>query len=339
MKKQADSRFAIEAAGLGKRFGLGRRGSWALRHCDFAVPTGRICGVVGPNGAGKSTLFALAAMLCAPSEGELRLLGSPLTLSGAGAPSDPGEPSGSGSALRARIGFAAQDKPLYRSFTVADTLRMGRELNPGWNQGLAERVVGLAELKRTAKVGSLSGGQRSRLALALAVGKQPELLLLDEPMADLDPSVRHDLMGLLLSDAAERGSTVLISSHTLAELEEVVDHVLLVRSGRIRLAGDVDRLLETHRLLSGPADLERPPGEAVEWRVTGRQATGLLHRPDPVPAPATSPWAQDRPRLDELLRAYLRSPDAADTATASTAASTTSTAADRPSPVTSEAAS
>ncbi|MFB7945762.1 ABC transporter ATP-binding protein [Kitasatospora phosalacinea] len=331
MKKQAESRFAIEAVGLGKRFGLGHRASWALRHCDFAVPAGRICGVVGPNGAGKSTLFALVAMLCAPSEGELRLFGSPLT------PNDANGRSPQGDGLRARIGFAAQDKPLYRSFTVADTLRMGRELNPSWNQALAERVVRLAELKQDAKVGSLSGGQRSRLALALAVGKQPELLLLDEPMADLDPPVRHDLMGILLSDAADRGATVLVSSHTLAELDEVVDHVLLVRSGRIRLAGGVDDLLDAHRLVSGPADLERPPGEAVEWRVTGRRATGLLHRPGPAPAPAPAPWTQERPHLDDLLLAYLRGPaaDPADPVGADTAADPT----DRPSPVTSEAAS
>ncbi|WP_285739096.1 ATP-binding cassette domain-containing protein [Kitasatospora phosalacinea] len=317
-----DDQFAVQAVGLGKRFG-GATGPWALRHCDFAVPTGRICGVMGPNGAGKSTLFALAAMLCAPSEGELRLFGSPLTPDG----------RGDGDGLRARIGFAAQDKPLYRSFTVADTLRMGRELNPSWNQALAERVLRLAELKQDAKVGSLSGGQRSRLALALAIGKQPELLLLDEPLADLDPLVRHDLLGVLLSDAADRGTTVLISSHTLTELEEVVDHVLLLHSGRVRLAGGVDELLDAHRLVSGPADLERPPGEAVEWRVTGRRATGLLHHPDPAPPPA--PWTQERPRLDELLLAHLRGAAAGHAQNADTGAPTT----DRPSPVTSEAAS
>ncbi|MFE1316156.1 ABC transporter ATP-binding protein [Kitasatospora phosalacinea] len=320
---------------MGKRFG-GAAGPWALRHCDFAVPTGRICGVVGPNGAGKSTLLTLAAMLCAPSEGELRLFGSPLTPNGGGRGGGRGDGSGNGNDLRARIGYAAQDKPLYRSFTVADTLRMGRELNPSWNQAIAERVLRLAELKQGAKVGSLSGGQRSRLALALAVGKQPELLLLDEPMADLDPLVRHDLMGILLSDAADRGATVLISSHTLAELDAAVDHLLLVRSGRVRLAGGVDDLLDAHRLVSGPADLERPPGEAVEWRVTGRRATGLLHRPGPAPAPAS--WTQERPHLDDLLLAYLRGPaaDAADTDTPGAAGADT---ADRPSPVTSEAAS
>ncbi|MFF4342266.1 ATP-binding cassette domain-containing protein [Kitasatospora sp. NPDC001540] len=321
-----DRQFVLEAVGLGKRFG-GAAGPWALRHCDFAVPTGRICGVVGPNGAGKSTLLALAAMLCAPSEGELRLFGSPSSPNRRG--NGDGDGDGDGNRLRARIGFAAQDKPLYRSFTVADTLRMGRELNPSWNQALAERVVRLAELKQSAKIGSLSGGQRSRLALALAIGKQPELLLLDEPLADLDPLVRHDLMGILLSDAADRGTTVLISSHTLTELEEVVDHVLLLRSGRVRLAGGVDELLDAHRLVSGPADLERPPGEAVEWRVTGRRATGLLHHPDPAPTPA--PWTQERPRLDELLLAHLRGSTAEH---ADTGAIT-----DSPSPVTSEAAS
>ncbi|MFC8718278.1 ATP-binding cassette domain-containing protein [Kitasatospora sp. NPDC057198] len=327
-------RFALEAVGLGKRFGGPGRGggTWALRGCDFAVPAGGICGVVGPNGAGKSTLLALAALLCAPTEGELRLFGTSLTPGGlrGGGPAE--------AALRARIGFAAQDKPLYRSFTVDDTLRMGRELNPRWSRALAERIVQLAELKPDTKVGSLSGGQRSRLALALAVGKRPELLLLDEPLADLDPLVRHDLMGLVLSEAAELGTTVLFSTHALAELEEVVDHVLLIRSGRALLAGAVDDLLETHRVVSGPAGLERPPGEAVEWRVTGRRASGLLRTTDREPA-ADPLWEQDRPRLNELLLAHLRSPAGTGSGTRSGTGSDTSGDADRLSPVTSEATS
>ncbi|RKE17506.1 ABC transporter ATP-binding protein [Streptomyces sp. TLI_171] len=292
MKASTDGRFAIEATALGKHF---RRDRWALRDCGFAVPTGRVCGIVGPNGAGKSTLLALAAGLLTPSEGELRVLGTPMSDRTSRAAS---------AELRGRVAFVGQDRPLYRSFTVADTLRLGRELNPRWDQAAAEQVIALGELRLDAKVGSLSGGQRSRVALALALGKRAELVLLDEPLADVDPLGRHDLMGVLLADVAERGTTALISSHLVSELEDVIDHVLLVHSGRIRLAGGLDELLDGHRLVSGLADAARPPGEAVEWRVTGRQATGLLRTGAPLPAP----WESARPRLDELLLAYLRNP-------------------------------
>ncbi|MFJ8439395.1 ABC transporter ATP-binding protein [Kitasatospora griseola] len=278
---------AVHAVGLGKSY---RRGRWALRHGEFAVPAGRVCGVVGPNGAGKSTLFGLMTHLFAPTEGELRVFGEP-----AGTP-----------ALRARIGSVTQSRPLYPSFTVEETLRLGRELNPGWDEACAQRVIELGELSPRARVGSLSGGQRSRVALALAMAKRPELLLLDEPMADLDPLARHDLMGLLLSDAAERGTTVLISSHLLAELDGAIDHVLLVQSGRVRLAGDLDEILDGHRLVTGLADAPRPPGDAVEWRVTGRQVTGLLRTDSPVP----DAWEPSRPQLEQLLLGYLRNPDA-----------------------------
>ncbi|MFJ5921315.1 ATP-binding cassette domain-containing protein [Kitasatospora sp. NPDC092948] len=277
---------AVSAVGLGKSY---RRGQWALRDCGFTVPAGRVCGVVGPNGAGKSTLFGLMAQLFAPSEGELRIFGEP-----AGAPG-----------LRERIGCVTQSKPLYPSFTVEETLRLGRELNPRWDEAGARRVVELGELSPTARVGSLSGGQRSRVALALAIGKRPELLLLDEPLADVDPLARHELMGLLLSEAAEHGTTVLISSHLLAELDGAIDHVLLVQSGRVRLAGELDEILDNHWLVTGLADGPRPPGDAVEWRVTGRQATGLLRTDSPVP----DAWEPSRPQLEQLLLGYLRNPD------------------------------
>ncbi|MFF0296000.1 ABC transporter ATP-binding protein [Kitasatospora sp. NPDC004614] len=290
---------ALEAKDLGWAY---RRNQWAVRHCDFTVPTGRVCGVVGPNGAGKSTLLGLAARLFAPSEGELRVLGESVT--GPAAPE-----------LRAKVAYVTQEKPLYRTFTVADTLRMGRELNPSWDQATAQRVVELGELRPDARVGRLSGGQRSRVALAMALGKRAELLLLDEPFADLDPLARHDLTGLLLAQAAERGTTVVISSHLMSELEEVVDHVLLVQSGRVRLAGDLDELLDGHRLVAGLADAERPAGKVIEWRVTGRQATGLI-RTDPAGPPTgdlPESWDATRPRLEELLLAHLRNPAEAGT--------------------------
>ncbi|BFV55556.1 ABC transporter ATP-binding protein [Kitasatospora sp. CMC57] len=287
---------ALEAVGLGLRY----QGGWALRNCEFQLPVGRVCGVVGPNGAGKSTLLQLGARLLAPTEGELRVLGETR---------DTPE-------LRSRVGFVAQDKPLYPSFTVAETLRLGRELNPRWDQDLAQRIVDQGELNGKARIGSLSGGQRTRVALALALAKQPELLLLDEPMADLDPLARHQLMGALMAEAAEHGTTILLSSHVLAELDGVIDHLLLVRSGRIVLAGDADELLDAHQLLTGAGDPAHLTGHTVvESRSTGRRTTALVR----TGAAATDGWESTRPSLEHLLLGYLRAPAAdADTPTTST---------------------
>ncbi|GHF75473.1 ABC transporter ATP-binding protein [Kitasatospora xanthocidica] len=282
---------ALEAVGLGRRY----RGGWALRGCDFTVPTGRICGVVGPNGAGKSTLLALAARQLTPTEGELRVFGE--------AAGSPGQ--------RARVAYVAQDKPLYPGLTVTETLRMGRELNPGWDQEAAQRVVDQGELRPKARIGSLSGGQRTRVSLALALGKVPDLLLLDEPMADLDPLARHQLMGTLMSAAAERGTTIVVSSHILPELDGVIDHVLLVQRGGIRLAGDLDEVLDGHRLLTGPAeDAELPADLVVERRVGGRQATALVRTAEPLEGrwEPDGRWESERPSLEELLLGYLRAP-------------------------------
>ncbi|MEU6980122.1 MULTISPECIES: ABC transporter ATP-binding protein [unclassified Streptomyces] len=272
---------ALEAAGLGIRYG-GRARPWALRDCSLTLPAGRVCALVGPNGAGKSSLLGLAAGLLRPTEGTIT------------APP------------RERLAYVAQDKPLHPRLTVADTLRMGRELNPGRWDGTAAREVLADELDPRALVRELSGGQRTRVALALALGKRPELLLLDEPMADLDPLARHRLMGLLMADAAERGTTVVMSSHILTELEGTCDHLLLLAGGRIRLAGDVDDLLAEHTLLTGPvADLA--PHTVVDTRTTGRQLTALVRREGPL----DGRWEAAEPTLEDLLLAHLRTVEGA----------------------------
>ncbi|MFJ2112977.1 MULTISPECIES: ABC transporter ATP-binding protein [unclassified Streptomyces] len=289
---------AVETAGLGTRYQVRKRlrkqDHWALRGCSFRIPAGRVCALVGPNGAGKSTLLAHAAGLLAPTEGSVRVLGSP-----GPAP------------VRARVAYVAQDKPLYPRLTVGETLRMGRELNPErWDTALAERIVAGGPLDPGARVRTLSGGQRTRVALALALGKRPELLLLDEPMADLDPLARHQLMGILLAEAAERGTTVVISSHILAELENACDYLLLVDGGRVRLGGETDDLLAAHTLATGPAGDRDAlgPYTVVESRTTGRTLTALV-RPDGAGPPAGA-WRTSVPSLEELLLAYLRTPEA-----------------------------
>ncbi|MFE7328915.1 ABC transporter ATP-binding protein [Streptomyces sp. NPDC057565] len=277
---------AIEATGLGMKYRR-RNGGWALRDCSFRLPTGRICALVGPNGAGKSTLLALAAGFLRPVEGTLRILGS--------APAE----------ARSRVAFVAQDKPLYPQLTVAETLWAGAELNPAtWDQATAERVIG--DLPRDAGVRTLSGGQRTRLALALALGKRAELLLLDEPMADLDPLVRHQLMGVLMAEAAEHATTIVMSSHILTELEGACDYLLLVDGGRVRLGGETEDILGAHALLTGPVQ-DLAPHTVVESRTTGRGLTALVRREGPVDEAA---WEIAEPSLEELLLAHLRSPEA-----------------------------
>ncbi|MFF3172398.1 ABC transporter ATP-binding protein [Streptomyces sp. NPDC057900] len=289
---------AIEADGLGMKY-RGRGGGWALRDCSFRLPVGRICALVGPNGAGKSTLLSLAAGFLRPAEGTVRVLGS--------APGD----------ARRRMAFVAQDKPLYPQLTVTETLWAGAELNHGtWDQDVAERIT--EPLPADARVRALSGGQRTRLALALALGKRPELLLLDEPMADLDPLGRHQLMGALMAEAAERSTTIVMSSHILAELEGACDYLLLVDGGRVRLGGETDELLTAHTLLTGPAG-DLAPHTVVESRTTGRRLTALVRKEGPVD---TADWETAQPSLEELLLAHLRSPEAPPLLTPSAAATT-----------------
>ncbi|MGW7240634.1 ABC transporter ATP-binding protein [Streptomyces sp. NPDC054804] len=278
---------AIAATALGKRFG--RRGGWALRECGFRLPAGRVCAVVGPNGAGKSTLLALAAGLLGPTEGELTVLGT-----------TPAE-------ARSRVGYVAQDKPLYPQLTVGETLRMGADLNPErWDAAAAEHVVAGGDLDPKSRVRALSGGQRTRVALALALGKRPELLLLDEPMADLDPLARHELMGLLMVEAAQHGTTIAMSSHVVAELEDSCDHLLLIGGGRVRLAGEIDDLLAAHTRVGATADADLAPHTVVESRTTGRRLSAMIRPAGPLPAG----WSTGSPSLEELVLAHLRNPEA-----------------------------
>ncbi|MGW1375301.1 ABC transporter ATP-binding protein [Streptomyces sp. NPDC002446] len=289
------SPWAVQAEGLGKKY----RGGWALRDCSFRLPAGRICALVGPNGAGKSTFLGTATRLVHPTTGTLKLFGVPV--------SDP--------AVLRRVAFLAQDKPLYPRFTVAETLRLGRELNPHWDQALAERIVRSGNVPLTARVGTLSGGQRTRIAFALAFGKRPKLLLLDEPMSDLDPLARHELSGLLMAEAAEHGTTVLMSSHMLSEMEEMCDYLVVLAEGRLRMAGPTEELVPAHLLVTGvaaggdgvPEELWRQH-TVVESRVTGRQFSALV-RPG---GPLCDSWETLVPSMEEVLLAYLRSPDAPD---------------------------
>ncbi|MGW4980662.1 ATP-binding cassette domain-containing protein [Streptomyces mirabilis] len=286
-----DAPDALRATGLGFRYR--RRGGWALRDCEFTVPGGRIAALVGRNGAGKSTLLHLAGGLLRAGSGELRVLGTA-----------PGT-----SEARARVALLTQDKPLYPRFTVADTLLMGEKLNSSWDRTAAERIVHEGGIPLHARVGDLSPGRRTRVALALALGKRPELLLLDEPLADLDPVARGEIMAELMAEAAERGTSIVLSSHVLPELEETCDWVLVLRDGRAELSEDAEALRESHALLTGPADrADALVGQhtVVQRRTAGRQLTALIRQGGPL----RGDWHVARPRLEDILIGYLQADEA-----------------------------
>jgi ABC-2 type transport system ATP-binding protein len=221
----------VEASGLGKRY----RGSWALRECTLEIPAGRVAALVGPNGAGKSTLLNLAVGLSVPSAGVVTVLG--------------GRRAGSPAALDG-IAFVAQDTPLYKSLSVADMIYLTRSLNRRFDQPYARARLAELGIPLKRRAGKLSGGQQAQLALTLALARRPRLLVLDEPVAMLDPVARHDFMATVLAAASADGVSVLLSSHVLTELERVADHLILLSRGQVRLAGEVKDLLAAHRAAS-----------------------------------------------------------------------------------------
>ena len=276
---------AISTQGLGKRYGS----KWALRDCTIDVPEGSVTALVGPNGAGKTTLLQLAVGLTRPSAGDVTVLGL--------SPRDP--------ALLARVGFVGQEHPLHRGFTVAETLKLGRKLNPGWDDALAHERVQRLDLPLDHTVGRLSGGQRAQVALTVAVAKRPELLLLDEPVASLDPLARREFLNSLMEAVSETGLTVVLSSHIVAELERVCDHLVILAQARAELAGPIDEIVAGHRLLTGPrteATAVARMHDVIRERHTERQTTLLVRANGHV---YDADWELHEVDLEEIVLAYL----------------------------------
>jgi ABC-2 type transport system ATP-binding protein len=278
---------ALEAQRLGRRYG--RR--WGLSECTLEIPEGRVAALVGPNGAGKTTLLHLAVGLLAPTAGTIEVLGGRL-------PPGPQQ--------MARVGFVAQDAPTYARLSVADHLRLGAHLNPGWDRQFADDRIAQLGLDPRQRAGKLSGGQRAQLALTLAIAKRPELLLLDEPVASLDPLARREFLQSLMGFAADHGASVVLSSHLVGDLERVCDYLVLLIGSRVQLAGDVDDLLATHHRLIGPRrDAARLPSDqhAIEESHTDRQSTLLVRSDGPILDPA---WVVEQVNLEDLVLAYMR---------------------------------
>jgi ABC-2 type transport system ATP-binding protein len=277
---------ALEARELGKRYGH----RWALRDCSVRIPEGRISALVGANGAGKSTFLHLAVGLLAPTSGTIAVLG---------------EPAGGGPRQLARIGFLAQDTPLYAGLTVAEHLRLGARLNPHWDDALAQSRIARVGLDRRQRAGQLSGGQRAQLALTLVAAKRPELLLLDEPLASLDPLARREFLQGLMEIAADHEISIVISSHLLADLERVCDHLVVLASSHVILAGDVDELLRTHRRITGPRrEPERMPSRqrVIAAVHAERQSTMIVRGDGPIVDPA---WDVEEVSVEDIVLAYM----------------------------------
>jgi ABC-2 type transport system ATP-binding protein len=281
---------ALRCESLGHRYG---RKVWGLRDCNLAVPAGRVVALVGPNGSGKTTLMSMAAGLLPASTGTVATAGGP-----------PRQ-------RLDRIGFVAQDAPLWPRLRVADVLEVGRCMNHGFGSAMAAERIRRLGIRSRARISSLSGGQRAQVALTLVLAKKPELFLLDEPMANLDPLARREFLGSMFEACTETGATVLYSSHAVAELERVCDYLIVLNAGRVQVAGDIDELRQQHRIVSGPDGW--PDGGG--WRVISRRSvvgrTTALVRCDDLGRVAGPGLQESAPTFDELVLGYLDSGGAA----------------------------
>ena len=272
----------LRTEGLGHRY---RGGVWGLRECTIVVPPGRVVALVGPNGSGKTTLLNMAASLLPPTTGSVQVAGLP-------------------PARRLdRIGYVAQDAPLWPRLRVVDVLEIGRCLNTRFDTDLATRRIDQLGIPTRARINTLSGGQRAQVALTLVLAKQPDLMLLDEPLSNLDPLARRDFLTSMFAACTDTGAAVLFSSHVVAELERICDYLIVLRAGRVRLVGDIDELRRAHRIISGPAGWPASDGRDVINERSGGGRTIALVRSDP--SPPTGPGLEEAaPTFDELVLGY-----------------------------------
>lgn len=276
----------LKARGLGKRY----RRRWALKACTLEIPAGSVTGLVGPNGAGKTTLLNLAVGMSTPTEGTIEVCG--------------GRPA-NGTVQLAKVGFVAQDTPTYPGLSIAEHLRLGAHLNPHWDKAVANSRIARLGLDPKQKAGRLSGGQRAQLALTLGLAKRPELLILDEPAASLDPLARRAFLQILMEAVAEHELSVLLSSHVVSDLERVCDHLVVLVDSKVRVQGDVETLLGNHHRLSGPRrDADTLPADqyVVTASHTDRQTTLVVRSDAPILDPA---WTVNTLGLEDLVLAYM----------------------------------
>ncbi|MDH2902401.1 MAG: ABC transporter ATP-binding protein [Actinomycetota bacterium] len=278
----------IETNALAKRFGR----TWGLRDCTLSIPAGKVAALVGPNGAGKSTLLRMAAGLSRPTSGQIKILG--------------GVPSAGDASLLKRVGYLDQERPLYKGFRVDEMFRFGAGTNPTWDMTTAHAYVDQLGISLRDRVDKLSGGQQAQVALTMCLAKQPELLILDEPAAELDPVAREDLLRLLMREVAERGTNVVLSTHALGDVGSICDYLVIMSHSTIVLADDLDFVVESHRFLSATSSNAPalPEGVTViDTRTSSRDVTHLARMTLPL---VDETWRITEPTLDEIIMAYLR---------------------------------
>ncbi len=282
--------FALECTGLGKRYGR----SWALRDCTLQMPAGRVIGLVGPNGAGKTTLLHLAVGLLTPDEGRINILGY--------------EPVKQPKHLLDKVGFVAQDHPLLKTLTVKETLLFGRKMNTRWDNDFALKRLARLGIPLNRQTGKLSGGQQAQVALLVALAKRPELLILDEPVASLDPLARREFQQTLIDTVAEEKLTILLSSHIVSDMERFCDYLIILAASQVQVAEDVERLRSTHKVLSGPRDLVGTLAQThtiLQASHDEGHSTVIVQDYDPALA---SSWNVQDASLEDIVLAYLARP-------------------------------
>jgi ABC-2 type transport system ATP-binding protein len=280
----SDVSAVLETEDLTKRY----RGKTALSNCTLSVPEGHVVGLVGPNGSGKSTLLNIASGILSPTTGSVHVFGAP---------------PASTPTQRERVGFVAQDTPVYSGFSIKDHLRYGHHVNPKWDDELAIRRIEQLGLDLKQRAGKLSGGQRAQLALTLAIAKRPDFLLLDEPVASLDPLARREFLQILMETVADHNVSVLLSSHLVADIERVCDYLVVLVSSRVQVAGEVEDLLATHHRLIGPRDADVSESQVViESSHTDRQSTLLVRSDGPIADPR---WTVEAVNLEDIVLAYM----------------------------------
>jgi ABC-2 type transport system ATP-binding protein len=281
---------ALQATGLTKRYGA----TQALADCSVKIPAGRVVALVGPNGAGKTTLLHLAMGFLEPTAGGISVFGW--------------SPQEQPTIVLPRVGFVAQDRPLYKQFEVRELLEFGRRLNPRWDGELARTRLEQLAIPLHQRVGKLSGGQQAQVALALTLAKKPDMLLLDEPLSNLDPLARREFLQVLMDAVAEGGLTIVLSSHIISELERTCDYLVILAHGKVQLAGEIEGLLSAHRtLVGGPCEravLARD-SSVIHSSHTPRQTTMLVKLNG---HPAAGHWEEHRVALEDLVLGYLSRP-------------------------------
>jgi len=224
------SEFVITVSELTRRFG----DKTALDSVSLSMPRGAVYGLVGANGAGKTTLIKHILGLLRAESGSVRIFGL-----------DPiADPVG----VLSRIGYLSEENDLPGWMRLDELIRYTRAFYPAWDDAYAEELRQTFALDPTAKIKSLSRGQKARTGLLIALAYRPELLLLDEPSSGLDPIVRRDILGAVIRTIADEGRTVLFSSHLLEEVEQVADHVTMISQGKIVLSGLLSDIKELHRV-------------------------------------------------------------------------------------------